>query len=348
MKMRGNICCCLLAFVLSCNVTAAIIHEIVEEKDPVFLSCPHSVEGKVTWGRERDGRRVDILTADGDRDIRHNDPGERYRSLVDKSLYIHRVTVSDTGRYFCNNEPAVELTVIPSGTTRLDAAERTTITLKCPPDVGGSDVPTWSRDAVEIQQQRRFHVSTVNNTLIITDLQPADSGLYYCDGKLAAYLTVSKDGETTPTSTTSTTTTSTTSTTSSTSTTSTTPTTPAAERTTGTTVLQSPPKDQRTPLSLVIEVLFLFLFIIINTNIIICCRQRRGFERQGRKVEERGDDTQLGATGQTQTHRRYSSALVHVVPALPETEEMDPEYDDIEDGSLFQSTNDTFPPNEFS
>lgn len=80
-----------------------------------------------------------------------------------------------------------------TGTTRRDAAERTTITLKCPPDVGGSDVPTWSRDTVEIQQQRRFHVSPADNTLIITDLQPADSGLYYCDGKPAAYLNVSKD-----------------------------------------------------------------------------------------------------------------------------------------------------------
>ncbi|XP_051246920.1 uncharacterized protein LOC127358068 [Dicentrarchus labrax] len=207
--MTVNIYICLFAFVLGCNVTSAIIHKIVEEKNPVSLRCPHSVEGKVTWSRERDGTKVDILTIDGDREIRHNDPGKRYSSFTDKSLYIGRVTVSDTGRYFCNNEPAVELTVIPSGTTRLDAAERTTITLKCPPDVGGSDVPTWSRDAVEIQQQRRFHVSTVNNTLIITDLQPADSGLYYCDGKPVAYLTVNKDetserGNKTPTTTAST------------------------------------------------------------------------------------------------------------------------------------------------
>ncbi|XP_044028520.1 uncharacterized protein LOC122864862 isoform X2 [Siniperca chuatsi] len=194
MKMRVNICGCLLAFALGCNVTAEIIHEVFEEKASISpLRCPHSVEGKVTWSREINGNKVDILTVDGDGDIRHNDPGRRYSSLADKSLHIRRAAVSDTGRYFCNNEPAVELTVIPSGTVRLTATERTSVTLKCPPDVGGSDVPTWSRDTGEIQQQRRFYVSPVNKTLTIADVQPVDSGLYYCDGKPAVYLNVTKD-----------------------------------------------------------------------------------------------------------------------------------------------------------
>ncbi|XP_044027586.1 integrator complex subunit 3 homolog isoform X2 [Siniperca chuatsi] len=115
MRTRMKIYSCLLAFVLGCNVTAEIQQKIIREKASISLRCPHSVEGKVTWSREINGNKVDILTVEADGDIRHNDPGRRYSSLADKSLHISRATVSDTGRYFCNNEPAVELTVIPSG-----------------------------------------------------------------------------------------------------------------------------------------------------------------------------------------------------------------------------------------
>ena len=84
-----------------------------------FLTCPHSVEGKVTWSREIDGSKVDILATDGDKDQRFNDPQERYSSLPDKSLFIISLFVSDSGTYYCNNEPAAQLTVIPSGNIRL-------------------------------------------------------------------------------------------------------------------------------------------------------------------------------------------------------------------------------------
>ncbi|KAI3358967.1 hypothetical protein L3Q82_015351, partial [Scortum barcoo] len=172
-----------------------IIHQIVEEKTSVTLPCPHAVDRKVTWSREKDGRKVDILTIDGDkdRDTRH-DTDRRYSTLGDKSksLYINRVTVSDSGRYFCNNEAAVELTVIPSGTIRRDAPERTSVTLKCSHDDGGSLVPAWSRNNGEIQQPGRFYVSPADKTLTIRDVQPDDSGLYYCDGKPAVYLNVTK------------------------------------------------------------------------------------------------------------------------------------------------------------
>ncbi|XP_030265925.1 hemicentin-1-like [Sparus aurata] len=189
--MRLNICSCLLVFVLGCKVTAAIKHEVVEEKQPVSLPCLHSVEGEVTWSRETNGHRVDILTGDGDADKKHiADPGRRYSSLADKSLYILSVTVSDSGTYLCNNAAAVELTVIPSGTTRLIAPKSTTVTLNCPLDVGVSHVPTWRQDRHEVQQDERVHVSPVTKTLTIGQLMTHDSGLYYCDGKLAAYLTV--------------------------------------------------------------------------------------------------------------------------------------------------------------
>ncbi|XP_054461585.1 uncharacterized protein LOC129096916 [Anoplopoma fimbria] len=190
-----NIFSCLLAFVLGCNVTAELIHEAVEEKSSVSLRCPHSVEGTVTWSREINGSKVDVLTAGGDQDIRHiHDPQRRYSSLVDKSLHIRRVTVSDSGRYFCNSEAAVELTVIPAGTSRLHATEGTRVTLTCPPHVGGSHNVKWSStNAVEIQYRNGFYVSSVDQTLTITHVELVHSGLYYCDETPAVYLNVTKE-----------------------------------------------------------------------------------------------------------------------------------------------------------
>ncbi|XP_026156907.1 uncharacterized protein LOC113126962 isoform X2 [Mastacembelus armatus] len=191
-RMRVNVCCCLLALVLGCKATAEIIHRVITEKETVSLSCPHP-ETKVTWSRWTDGRKVDVFTVDGDREIRHNDPGRRYNVQADKSLYIHKAAASDSGTYWCNNERAAELTVIPSGTNILDVTERTSRTLSCPPGVGGPHGPTWTRSIAGKQQQVQSEVSPADRTLTITNLQPGHSGLYYCDGKAAVYLNVSKD-----------------------------------------------------------------------------------------------------------------------------------------------------------
>ncbi|XP_039461299.1 uncharacterized protein LOC120435611 [Oreochromis aureus] len=191
-RMKVNIFCCLLACTLGSNVTAGLTHEVFKEGTQVSLRCPHSVEGEVRWSRESGGSRADILTADGDGNIKHiNDSQKRYSSLADRSLIIVRASVSDSGRYFCNHEAAVELTVIPSGTKIVSVAERSSITLNCSHDVGGSAVPTWSRDSGEINEGR-ISVSTEDKTLSIREAEPADSGLYNCDGKPAVYLNVTK------------------------------------------------------------------------------------------------------------------------------------------------------------
>ncbi|KAK1879957.1 Hepatocyte cell adhesion molecule [Dissostichus eleginoides] len=155
--MRMNIWS-LLAFMLGCNAFSGLRHEVVEERTSGSLPCPPSVEGTVTWSRERNGNKLPLITID------------------------------DSGRYFCNDE-AVELTVIPLGTIRVDATERTSVTLDCPHDDGGSHDPTWSRDSVEIHRQKGFDVSPVDRTLTLTDVKLRDSGLYYC-GRKAVFLQV--------------------------------------------------------------------------------------------------------------------------------------------------------------
>lgn len=97
-----------------------IRHRYVREKQSIALPCPPSVEGNVTWSRETNGSKVDILTADGDKgktDI--HDLDGRYSLLANKSLLILRAAVSDAGRYFCNSKAAGELTMMNSGNIKL-------------------------------------------------------------------------------------------------------------------------------------------------------------------------------------------------------------------------------------
>lgn len=77
------------------------------------------------------------------------------------------------------------------------------MSLRCPPDAAG---PTWTREAKgkntavfgqdkeqeETQAQTRLQFSPENKILTVTDVQPGDAGLYYCGGKAAQYLKVTK------------------------------------------------------------------------------------------------------------------------------------------------------------
>lgn len=79
-----------------------------------------------------------------------------------------------------------------------NSTEGSSITLKCPPDVtgshGGNNITGFSLNKKEEQSlgQTRFQCSPENKTLTVTDVQPDDAGLYYCDGKPAVYLRVTK------------------------------------------------------------------------------------------------------------------------------------------------------------
>nr|XP_055068089.1 uncharacterized protein LOC129449864 [Misgurnus anguillicaudatus] len=102
---------CLL-FYINIHTTQSIIfnRRVTVGKD-VFLVCNH--KGNVTWSKARDGTRVDILTAEKDEETKKliSDPHNRYSLLDDLSLYIERVSLSDSGIYSCNETPTVNLIV---------------------------------------------------------------------------------------------------------------------------------------------------------------------------------------------------------------------------------------------
>ncbi|KAM9386397.1 uncharacterized protein KZ484_007918 [Pholidichthys leucotaenia] len=102
----------MLAILLGSNGTAGLLQKIIRENSPpVILPCNGSVTGNLTWIREHKGSEVNILTADADRQILHNHDS-RYSLLPNQSLVIDRPVPSDSGKYLCDNKPAVQLTVI--------------------------------------------------------------------------------------------------------------------------------------------------------------------------------------------------------------------------------------------
>lgn len=93
-----------------------IFYEVAEVMQKVVLTCPHIVEGKITWSKERYGMEVDIFTTSNDRSVTDFNEHEGYNSWVG-SLLIRNTSTSVSGRYFCDRKPAVELIVPPSGNT---------------------------------------------------------------------------------------------------------------------------------------------------------------------------------------------------------------------------------------
>ncbi|KAL7868575.1 hypothetical protein SRHO_G00099590 [Serrasalmus rhombeus] len=84
------------------------------EGSNITLGCGN--EGKVVWTKGTDRGTSTILTAeDGEITQRlRPDPENRYSVLTDLSLVIRSVSLSDSGIYYCNSAPAVNLTVNPA------------------------------------------------------------------------------------------------------------------------------------------------------------------------------------------------------------------------------------------
>ncbi|XP_029370507.1 uncharacterized protein LOC115051288 [Echeneis naucrates] len=201
--MTVQVFSCFLLFELACHLTAERIYKVEGVTRPLNLPCPRPVEGKATWSRVfPNGIKVELITGDHGPEERHNDPRRRYTVVADqwRSLHIQRPFPSDSGRYLCNNEEAVELTVIPSGTNIINTSVNTDITLNCSAGVGQSDHPEWSKERAGEQQNISGSVSTVGRSLILKGAQREDSGLYRCGGT-AVFLNVTKgdkDDEDTP------------------------------------------------------------------------------------------------------------------------------------------------------
>ncbi|XP_067333433.1 myb-like protein U isoform X5 [Channa argus] len=162
--MKVTVYSCWFFLVLGSNAAAEIIQKVFEEKQQISLPCPPPVDAKVTWSRETNGHKEDILTAH-DRDEKHiNDPDKRFSSLGDKSLYISRAAVSDSGTYFCNNKKAVELTVIPSGEKPQPTTSTVSESLKRQGAETLSSPPTVDKtDTVTTQKRHRKHGNNKNS-----------------------------------------------------------------------------------------------------------------------------------------------------------------------------------------
>ncbi|KAL7868451.1 hypothetical protein SRHO_G00098350 [Serrasalmus rhombeus] len=131
------------------------------EGNTAILHCGRLTKGKVTWSRDVNGQRVDILTTHNGETTKHiTDLDRRYSSGSYLSLIIYGVSRSHAGKYYCNGA-TVELTVrsvlwIPYSvrpTTEMRSddplttesslldIEPSTTTTACPPTKRRSDEP---------------------------------------------------------------------------------------------------------------------------------------------------------------------------------------------------------------
>ncbi|XP_067333676.1 hepatitis A virus cellular receptor 1-like isoform X2 [Channa argus] len=258
--MKVTVYSCWFFLVLGSNAAAEIIQKVFEEKQQISLPCPPPVDAKVTWSRETNGHKEDILTAH-DRDKKHiNDRDKRFSSLGDRSLYISRAAVSDSGTYFCNNKTAVELTVIPSGEKPQPTTSTVSESLKIQEAETLSSPPTVDKtDTVTTQKRHRKHGNNKNSKKPPTP-KPT---------------TKPKPSTSTTTTTTSTSTsTSTTIATATTTTTTSTSTTIATATTTSTT-------SQPNPAALMVGVTVPFTVLIIIIITIVYFTRRRRCKRRG-------------------------------------------------------------------
>ena len=89
-----------------------VLHVTSKEGNIAILHCGELTTGTVTWSRDINGHRVDILTTthNGETTKPVSDPDRRYSSGANLALTIVRVSQLDAGRYHCNGS-TVELSV---------------------------------------------------------------------------------------------------------------------------------------------------------------------------------------------------------------------------------------------
>ncbi|XP_037398955.1 mucin-5AC-like isoform X2 [Pygocentrus nattereri] len=122
---------CLLTYSSTGTAQTETLHVRQTEGNTAVLRCGRLTKGPVTWSRDTNGQRVDILTTHNGEMTKHiADPDRRYNSQADLVLIIRRVSQSDAGRYDCSGA-TVELSVtegpssFTTSTTTTEAAATT-------------------------------------------------------------------------------------------------------------------------------------------------------------------------------------------------------------------------------
>ncbi|XP_017541879.1 mucin-5AC-like isoform X2 [Pygocentrus nattereri] len=171
------------------------LHVSQTEGRIIVLHCGRLTNGKVTWSRDTNGQRVDILTTHNGETSKHiADPDRRYGSQANLALIIVTVSQTDAGRYDCSGA-TVELNVTEE-TLHQTEKEGNTVALKCGRLTKGP--VTWSRDT----NGQRVDILTTHNgettkhiadpdgrydsrkdlVLIIYGVSQSDAGRYDCSG----------------------------------------------------------------------------------------------------------------------------------------------------------------------
>ncbi|KAL7868622.1 hypothetical protein SRHO_G00100060 [Serrasalmus rhombeus] len=177
------------------SVTAETLHVRQKEGRIAVLRCGRLTKGPVTWSRDTNGQRVDILTTHNGQTTKHiPDPDRRYGSGADLVLIIRRVSQTDAGRYDCSGA-TVELSVTEE-TLHQTEKEGNTVVLKCGRLTKGPVI--WSRDTngqrvdiltthngettKHIADPDRRYGSSADLVLIIYGVSQSDAGRYDCSG----------------------------------------------------------------------------------------------------------------------------------------------------------------------
>nr|XP_055050857.1 uncharacterized protein LOC129436619 [Misgurnus anguillicaudatus] len=178
---------CLLIYIHTSE--SEIFNQSVTVGKDISLVCKH--EGKVTWSKDRNGTRVDILTAetDGETIKLISDPHNRYSVLDDLSLHIKSVSDSDSGIYYCNAAPTVNLIVTEPGATTSNDRQP------------GATTPTQETTTSNYSQPGATTPTTVisTNTTQPNSTQSNSSNSKFTSTKETTKSNYSQPGATTPT-----------------------------------------------------------------------------------------------------------------------------------------------------
>ncbi|XP_046715254.1 uncharacterized protein LOC124392358 isoform X4 [Silurus meridionalis] len=134
------------------------ISKTVPEGNNTYLYCDNN--GSVFWSKGvKEGRRTIITAKPGEGTIKHiPDPELRFSVLSDLTLIIKKVSLSDSGIYYCNAVPLYNLIITPvqntTAKTKQDSAKKGSTAPTAPPSDDNGDQsqttdPTPGNDADE-------------------------------------------------------------------------------------------------------------------------------------------------------------------------------------------------------